>query len=61
MTEKVKEPFTGIDFDRKREKGQPEACGEYHLLGTAVCLDRFSTESLDNSIYDMLFYSVYFL
>ena len=36
MTEKVKEPFTGIDFDRKREIAQPEACGEYHLLGTAV-------------------------
>ncbi|KAI5081655.1 hypothetical protein GOP47_0001398 [Adiantum capillus-veneris] len=34
--EKVKEPFTGIEFDWKRNIRQAEAEGEYQLLGTAV-------------------------
>jgi hypothetical protein len=36
MTEKVKEPFTGIEFDRTRDIPQAEASGDYYLLGTAV-------------------------
>lgn len=34
--EKAREPFTGIEFDWKREIAQDEAKGDYHLLGTAV-------------------------
>ncbi|MCO5562396.1 hypothetical protein L7F22_016023 [Adiantum nelumboides] len=34
--EKVKEPFTGIEFDWKRNIRQAEAEGDYYLLGTAV-------------------------
>lgn len=34
--EKVKEPFTGIEFDWRKEIQQDEAKGDYHLLGTAV-------------------------
>ncbi|KAH7287449.1 hypothetical protein KP509_32G056800 [Ceratopteris richardii] len=33
---KVKEPFTGVEFDRRRDILQPEAKGDYHLLATAV-------------------------
>lgn len=33
---KAKEPFTGIEFDWKRNIRQADAEGDYHLLGTAV-------------------------